>query len=219
MTRTADRREDGSAARVRAFLLTGTHSPHPLRRSMPRRIIYIKNPKEGSNFRTIDADGGGPKPPRPGLPRPPKGKRPSPPKYPLTLTGGGIYKPPPSNWFIHQPGKPNYGNLPNYGVGPYEQTWTSDFVPPTTIWGDLYLIAMGVDPATGNILHGWGTPGTLKPFPQMSFGYGETWKIELYKNLGKSEGFFGKLTPEGFVPTPPSYLAPNRNNKRPWWAK
>lgn len=151
-----------------------------------------------------------PKPPGPGIPGVPSG--------PVTLTGGAIYGTPDSDWFIHQPGEPEFGKLPGYGIGPYDQQWTPEYKPPSTLWGDLYLIMNGIEPSTGNVLHGWGTPGTLKPFPQMSFGYGETWKIELYKNLGKSEGFFGKLTPEGFVPTPPSYLAPNRNEPRPWWA-
>lgn len=197
-----------------------------------RRIIYIKNPKQGSHFRTIGSDGGGKQPPkRPSLfdilddlfpsftPKPNGPGIPGSPGGPVTLTGGAIYGTSDSDWFIHKPGKPDYGQPGVGGSGPYEQTWTSDFVPPTTIWGDLYLIAIGVDPATGNILHAAGTPGTLRPFPEMSFGYGETWKDEEYRLAGMSVAFFGKRNKKGFVPTPPSYRAPNRNNKRPWWAK
>lgn len=40
----------------------------PYRAKMPRRVIYIKNPSSGSNFRTIGGSGSAPRPPR--SPRP-----------------------------------------------------------------------------------------------------------------------------------------------------
>jgi hypothetical protein len=108
---------------------------------MPRRVIYIKNPKSGSNFRTINADkksggSGGSLFERLGLNQ--LGKKPKPfkPNGPGTqytpgtaqLTGGAYYKTPGSNWFSGgwaaamdvTPGYGNFGTPSGAQVGPYD---------------------------------------------------------------------------------------------------
>jgi hypothetical protein len=156
---------------------------------MPRRVIYIKNPKSGSHFRTIDGNsgsggrrsgnnsGGIPQSVldwtknahRKGFKKDGKG-------IPyrggvVTLTGGARYNRPDSNWFIFQPqqGYSNFGTLPGNRVGPYEQEWTPEFQPASTLLGRLYDLARGIHPETGGVVPPLGTTGTLK------FGAGTMW--------------------------------------------
>jgi hypothetical protein len=140
------------------------------------------------------------------------------------LTGGAIYATPTSNWFVSTPAAPNYGTLPDYGVGPYQQEWTPFFEPASTLLGALYDIAQGVDPNTGEILAPYGTTGTLK------FGAGTMWMDPIQEQI--DTGFlpgnplaFGYVAPNNARPgnpwpqIPSGYLtqSPKRLNERPSW--
>jgi hypothetical protein len=188
-----------------------------------RKAIFakLKKGKKGTGTK--------PKPPsKPSNPNPPfvigGGQTPTPPPGTWTGTGGAIYETPDSNWFQAPPTAPNYGTnlnqLTSPGVGPYNPPTFQQFQPPTTLWGDLYLISQGVEPSTGNVQWGYGTPGTLKPPSPLQFGKGETWRINLFHSIGRDEDFFGKWNPvKGISKLPNTALSPKRNQPRPWWAK
>jgi hypothetical protein len=122
----------------------------------------MKNPTYGSHFRTIGGSGG--KPPK--SPKPPK-NRPTPPP-PFTVgTGGQPLPTAPRNWFIHQPEPwtPNFGNLPGYGVGPYEQQFTEWYTPPETLAGQLWaILIIGIDAHNGMPIPIQGQPGYIGAF-------------------------------------------------------
>lgn len=145
---------------------------------MTRKVIYIKNPKSGSNFRTIG--GGGSVPTRSTPKRAPKN----------TITESmtadewnrQYYKQVESGWKIRNPAPKlettsyrgvNF-NGPNFGmvsapVGPafvnfealtreqfYQLRWQN-----TTVWTAFYDIARGIVPQSGARLAPFGTAGTL----------------------------------------------------------
>lgn len=135
---------------------------------MPRRIIYIQNPSEGSHFRTIDGGGGssgGSRSPRrgKGVPYTPTPYTPSIPPGTVALTGGAIYAGTPSGWG-------NYGNVqnpvyPGMSVGGtggmYEQQYSED--ESDAAYGNIFLdILSGIDPFSGDTISPYGTPGTLQ---------------------------------------------------------
>jgi hypothetical protein len=176
---------------------------------MARKIIYIKNPKSGSNFRTIG--GAGPSAPK-------QSKTPKTPKTPKTklvdnngfingLTdafGNSLYGNNASpGWQINNP-KPqfdnntsysglNFGTAPDYGVGPTLTDFTDPFKPPETLRGVIYDSLRGVGPK-GNIQ--W-LPFTAGSFKLIHTGNYPSWKGDLRTTT----------------------LAPNRNDPRPWWAR
>jgi hypothetical protein len=196
-----------------------------------RRVIYIKNPKSGSNFRTINGSGGGGG--RKWTPNPngstlfdiigiqpwqplPNGPGINYSQGTWTGTGGAVYNTPASNWFVHHPSAPGFGNYNGPGVGPYQAPVFEQFQPAQTIWGSLYLIASGIDPNTGDILPPYGTPGTLRDEISLTLanqaidaGWGGI-------SGGKNPAYFGDT---GKLSSAYWGKAPNRNKKRPWWAK
>ncbi len=145
---------------------------------MPRRIIYLRNPSAGSHFRTLGGSSGAP---RTGTSRTRSSKPSLPPNTYQTSTGAR-YKTTPGNWAINN-ADPSYihyadldygdgihpTNLGPFGAGAYQQQWTADFEPASTLLGQLYDIAQGYDPDTGAGLPNMNTPGVLK------FGVGTVW--------------------------------------------
>jgi hypothetical protein len=188
---------------------------------MPRRVIYIRNPREGSNFRTLDGGGSSPRTPR--APKPPK-----PPKPPagggttstpgtIELTGGAIYNTAASQWYISNaaPAPHYFGQLPGYGIQLDNTTPEfDDFTPAETLWGSLYLIAHGIDPYNGDVLAPFGTPGTLRPLGPLASQFAN-------EMIGRNASASNPLYHGGITDLPSGYTVkhPNRNQKRPWWAK
>jgi len=155
---------------------------------MPRRIIYIKNPSQGSHFRNIGGSSGG------GGGSSGGGSTPS-----QSPTGGNLPQwngtewsnlPAPSQpgtgWNLptgenyggwanfgdplqaQEEGSSNpyagldFGTLPGYGIGPYQAPTFEAFIPSETLWGMIYDAVTGVDPYTGDYQPGLGAPGTLQ---------------------------------------------------------
>ena len=190
---------------------------------MARRVIFIKNPSSGSNFRTINGGGGGA--PRPKKPRKPKATPSTPaPSGPFEGTGGARYTPTPSDWFVGNTTNPlDFGSYdPNAaGTGPYLQEFT-EFQDPLTLLGELYDIFTGVAQG-GNIQFAYGTVGTMK------FGAGTFWDDAQQERFGANRQLFRHApsvfgaTPSNPFPKLPNKgvpgLNPNRNKNRPWWAK
>jgi len=157
-----------------------------------RRVIYLKNPRGGSHFITINGGGskGGRTPGRTSLtlggktllqilgpkflkpkfaPRKPKGPGFEYSSYVIELTGGARYHTPGSEWFV-APEKPvDYGTLPETGVVSPTDISIQLFQPSQTLLGSAWYILHGVDPGTGEVIPPLGTPGTLK------FGAGTEW--------------------------------------------
>lgn len=146
-----------------------------------RRIIYIKNPSQGSHFRTISSSGGSfntvlnkiigkstgdaNKEPRP-LP----GTGPVQPGFYANPRGYLPNRTAPGSWAINNPEDEDTDNpwlspyansepLPGYGVGPYEQEFTPPWEEPESLAGQLLIIAQGYDPATGEPSPRFGEPG------------------------------------------------------------
>ena len=186
---------------------------------MARRIIYIKNPSSGSNFRTINGGGGGGGAPRPKAPKMP---RPSPlpptPTGPFEGTGGAHYAQTPSDWFIgNTTDAIDFGNYdPNApGTGATELDFTPTFLDPQTLLGILYDIATGTAEG-GNIQFPYGTPGTLKgEFGDLSYEAFDA-NRQLYRHR---PNVFGATPSNPFPTIGVPGLNPNRNKNRPWWAK
>jgi hypothetical protein len=189
---------------------------------MSRRIIYIKNPSSGSHFRNIGGGRAGApttNPKQPKAPLTPKApKIPKSPDYADNgMSGANGYMPgyqAPSNWFIHTPSEAalNFGSYDGPGVGPYEQVFTPTFTPAETLLGEIYDIFTGVAPG-GNIQWEVGDPGVLK---YMEGGLAGDLATEAAgRNATESNPFFYQGT--GQVAN--NYLNPNRNKKRPWWAR
>lgn len=180
---------------------------------MPRRIIYISNPSEGSNFRTIDVGGGGSS-------KPPKSKKPKAP--PLTsgwtLTSWGAWRSPSGAIYANNAWSPTNRPRNNFNQTPYAQTPYSqdyldsfgllDFEPASTLLGQLYDVWIrGMDPYRGDIMMPAGTPGTLKS-PLM---------IELANmSHGNLSAFYGGVGPTDILNR---FLHPDRFEPRPWWAQ
>jgi hypothetical protein len=193
---------------------------------MPRRIIYIQNPSSGSHFRTLDRSGGGSHyTPRPRAPRAPTAPRTpraptTPPVFDNDVGDQNGYLPgytPPANWWIHnaKPTPPNYGSYNGPGVGPYNTQFTPAFEQASTLLGELYDIAQGIDPYTGNTLPPYGTPGTLK------YGVGSPGFDLTIEAIGRDAGRHSLTFGGPFAQIPSRYTvrSPKRNQPRPWWAK
>lgn len=189
--------------------------------NMPRRIIYIRNPSEGSNFRTIDGGGGT------GTRPPPRGRKPKKPPlstpsgWTMTAWGawrsptGAIYAATPSDWITFRPNTTSFLYSPDNYAGQvsgaeYDFTYGQQvFQEPSTLLGDLYDIMRGVA-QRGNIQWAPGTPGTLIHDPNSLLGQ----LMQEQADAGRSDytNFYpGKL--------PNQNLAGNRFDPRPWWAE
>lgn len=139
---------------------------------MPKRVIYIKNPSDGSShFRTILGDmirslGGT------GSPKAAPRERPKAPPVPRqpTTTGGipdiNTYMPGATpgynpSWFAgtRDTYTPDYGTLPGYGIGPYQTEFTPGWQTPNSLAAQLFIIAQGFDYNTGNPIPRFGEPG------------------------------------------------------------
>lgn len=193
---------------------------------MPRRIIYLRNPSEGSHFRVLGGSAST---------RPPRTKRtPKPRALPVPKPedrNPNGYMPgykTPTTWFVHHdsPGSPDFGSYDGPGTGPWDQPFT-EFEQASTDLGFLYdMLIRGIDPFTGNILPPLGTEGTMK------FGAGTGWTD--FQDQMEAAGIFqGNTTLVGYIspsaahtgnpwPEIPSGLrakSPKRNEPRPWWAK
>jgi len=161
-----------------------------------RRVIYLKNPRGGSHFITIN--GGGSKGGGPGrhktsqkplggktlfeiihfgpqyvqgfVPKK-KGKGIEYENYVIELTGGARYHTPDNEWFVAPPQQPppGFGTLPETGVVSPTDISIQIFQPSQTLLGSAWYILHGVDPGTGEVIPALGTPGTLK------FGAGTEW--------------------------------------------
>ena len=125
----------------------------------------------------------------------------------------------------------NYYNASNYGTPSAPRPGTSsfpEFQPASTILGQLYDIARGVDPYTGDIQPAYGTTGTLKFSP---LGYDLTYEMMGTGALHYPANRFGaesamELLSRGIDPATsnnwklPSGLtgkSPKRFNPRPRW--
>ena len=181
-----------------------------------RRVIYIKNPKDGGgNFRTIlnRLIGGGGGNRNNGTTTPP-----SAPVRPGVYSNRNGYMPnrtAPGDWAIRNPvydftnnytGQPTsfFGVLPDYGVGPTETSFTI-FQPSKTLLGDMYYILRSIEPTSGDIQWPARTPGTLYPGASMS-------EMSLRAERGMSLHYEGGLPYGGSPP-----LNPNRNDPMPTW--
>jgi hypothetical protein len=150
-----------------------------------RRIIYIKNPDQGSHFRTLDGGGG-----TGGGGRQPRAPRtPGAPRIPHVPGGtyqnqgnGAIYNRAPSDWAIgtrdtSYPGPA--GTLPNRGRPYYELPDIDIWMEPESIWIQMLLIAQGVDPYSGQPIPmrwepGWVAMNPLNPSGESnSYPYGK----------------------------------------------
>jgi hypothetical protein len=143
---------------------------------MTRRVIYLRNPSEGSNFRTINGSGGGggtrpPKKTKTKAPKPPSsGWRPGPTPGTWVSPRGTIYKATPSNWltFHDNPGMGYMDDVNSSGgqstglYDAFEFGTTLEYEGPNTLVGDLFFILNGVDPERGVALPPYGAPGTLR---------------------------------------------------------
>src|SRR6266545_3208432 len=107
---------------------------------MPRRIIYLRNPSQGSHFRVLGGSGGaGTSSPKPKKQKPPKpGSAPT----PGDTSGVGYSNPgyqTPTDWFVHHgtPGAPDFGSYDGPGgSGPYDIDFSSPYFEPADklIW-------------------------------------------------------------------------------------
>lgn len=116
---------------------------------------------------------------------------------------GAIYATPDSDWFIGDKKEwADYGSYEGEGVGPYDQQFSLTpeeaaflYIQNTGLGTLLYnLFVHGTDPFGGtSLVQPYGSPGTLKPFYEASFGADETWKLALARatNSGYGSPFFG----------------------------
>ena len=187
---------------------------------MPGRIVYIRNPKSGSHFRTMPG-----KSASQGVPtwngtrwtNLPKGrKRPTGSAYNLPTGenyggwanfGDPLLETPPMVSNNPYAGM-DFGTLPGYGVGPYQAPTFEDFQPAETLFGQLYDIATGVDPYTGQHQQRLFAPGTLQFNPLNFIGFDQAYARQ-------SIGLPGSTTSRG------TYNAGSRiqNKKRPSFLK
>lgn len=118
-------------------------------------------------------------------------KPPKPPKAPAPIPDQNGYmpgpSPAPSNWFVADPQPNNYPNP--YGgtggnvFGQYDQTFSLTpqqaqqlYQQNTGIWTQLFnILVNGIDPNSTQPILPFGTPGTLIPFYEATFGAYETW--------------------------------------------
>jgi hypothetical protein len=181
---------------------------------MPR-IIYIRNPSSGSNFRTIgDGSGGGSRPPK--AKKPPKTKTPSGAPNGWTLTDSGAWRSPNGAIYQNTGEWRTFGTHNNYsyqGQTPYTQEELArfqllEFQDPTTLLGDLYDIWVAHVAQRGNVQYPYGTPGTLV------FGAGTAWQ-----DFNQEQADAGRSDYTGYFPgtRPTGTIAPNAYTPRPAW--
>jgi len=175
---------------------------------MPGRIIYIRNPSSGSNFRTLQ--GTGTRPPKTKTPKKPRKPKTEPPPDPSI--GQPIYSSP-GSW-IKKGKNPSFSD-PLYpqptgdiwATGP-ETTgiWGPEFIPPESLIQDFYDIFIAQLGERGNIQWPVGTPGTLRGMMELD-------AVHMAQEMGVniSGNYPGEI--------PNTNLAHNRYDARPWWTQ